>query len=102
MSPAAAVASLHTVMVGAGGFRDGDPAVFNGYDIGAVAAFDGKRVILQQVYGLDEFAVRPDFRPLGFFARLEKKNTCPHAQQKHNGKQYNPVFALQIGTSFQM
>jgi hypothetical protein len=77
---AVAIATVHTVVVGAGSFGHGDLAVLNSDDIVAVSGLYGELLILMQRNGFDHLAVAGDLCGSGGLTGHQKIETQAAAQ----------------------
>lgn len=79
----ATVAPLHTVVVGAGGFRDRDLTALYGDGVAAaVGSGNGEALVNGQVYGFDCTAIAEHLRELSAFPWTQKESAEQNAPQK--------------------
>ena len=99
---AIAITPVHTVVIRAGSFGDGDLTVFYGDKIISYASdADLKFTVNPQVQGFQQRAVTEDLHMGGSLSGKKHGNADTNADQKYCGKQNDPVFCLHWGTSLE-
>lgn len=94
LGAAAAVTPVHTVVVRAAGFRDGDFAAADGDNIVSVSVFHGETLIDVQIHDSYRFAVAGDLCP-GSFRSGRQEEGQEKAHNQKQGNEENPAGSFQ-------